>query len=74
MRKRETTYSVFEVVPTVITEKAVKLLILDDPEADEDGVWVPKSCVHEEYRDDFEVGVVAEVEIADWFCEQNGIA
>lgn len=73
MRKKETTYSVFEVVPTVITEKAVKLLILDDPEADEDGVWVPKSCIHEQYRDELEVGLMEAIEIADWFMEKQGL-
>jgi hypothetical protein len=72
--RRQTTYSVYEVVPVVITDRAVKLVVLDDPECDPEGVWVPKSCVHEQYRDAFEVGVVEAVEIADWLAEQEGFA
>lgn len=69
--RRETTYSMYEVVPMVMTEKAVKVLLVSVEDADEDGVWIPKSVIHEECRDELEIGVFAEVEIADWFCEKE---
>jgi len=70
-KRKETTYSVYQVVPTVMTEKAVLLVMVGDPDSDLDGVWVPKSVIHEECRDELEVGVVAEIEIANWWLEKN---
>ena len=59
-----------KVVPTVITERAVLCILVDDPD---EPVWIPKSCIYEGDLDYLELNEMCEVNVAEWFAEQEGL-
>lgn len=64
----DTNYTPIEGVVMHMTKKAV-LLKVDG----EDDVWIPFSVIHEDDCAELEVGEYMEINVAEWFCEKEGL-
>lgn len=63
-------YCQFDVIIVKMTQRAVLISMIED---EDEEWWVPMSCILEDDLAVMEEGTGMELNVAQWFCEKQGL-